>query len=211
MSCTSVASCLVMAGTLALAADNVAPDALSVLEQLRFPPQQKMSFVQRQLNPLLAQPTQQTGLLWISAGQGLVMSVETPRAEVRTLQSDVLTMTRPRSGRPGPGPPTRTRQLRLDPTNGDHLVLLGIQALLLGDVQTLRRLFVVESMPSSRGWRLRLWPTSEAARSHLRAVTLSGEGASLNHLRADYGTGKDASSWMEIAIQAPPSDSGQTN
>lgn len=181
-----------------------------ILAALKFATEQEVPFRQRQLNPLLKRVSEQQGLLSISDEQGFVMRIVTPRAEERRLANGVITLQRTRARPRNPHNKVMTRQISLDPTHPNHLVLLAMESLLLGDIQRLQQHFAMQPLPTSSGWAITLTPNDVDVRRQLSRVLLFGEADRLTRFRSERdGSDNKVRAWIEIEI-APGQDANAT-
>ena len=176
-----------------------------ILADLQFATDQEVPFRQRQLNPLLKRISEQHGLLSISAEHGFVMRIVSPRAEERRLANGVITLQRTRAHPRHPHGKVVTRQISLDATHPNHLVLLAMESLLLGDIQRLQQHFAIQPMTASSGWVITLTPTDNKVRKQLSRVLLFGEAEHLTRFRSERdGSDNKIRAWVEIEIAPSP-------
>lgn len=186
-------------------AAQVTPDAAKALANLHFPHDREVPFRQRQLNPLLKRTSEQQGVLSISNERGLVMRVTAPRAEERTIADGVITLTRARMNPRAPGPKVLTRRMQLNPAQPGHLVLLAMEALLLGDVELLQQHFELQTITTEQGWGIGLIPSDSAVRGQLSRLLLFGSAERLTRFRSERDDANaQVSAWLEIEIGAEP-------
>lgn len=168
------------------------------LSKLEFPQNTRTAFSEARKTRLQLKAKTQSGVLWLSSDNVLVMSIEKPRAELRTISATQLSIERG----------NKTRSLSLDPTRAAHQLPLIIVDVLRGDLTRLRNGFRVaptqekvaaKNSNQTESWSMRLVPVERALKKQLTALMLSGEGDRLLTLRTERG-----SSYQEITILAEP-------
>lgn len=176
------------------------------LSELEFPPNTPTAFSEARKTRLQLRAKTQSGELWLADDNVLVMSIETPRPELRKISANQLSIER--GG--------KVRSLKLDPARAAHQLPLIIVDVLSGDTTRLRDSFRVSPSPAptptptpkvaltepvtpTSSWSWRLVPIDKTLEKQLTALTLSGKGNRLLTLRTER-----ASSYQEIAILAEP-------
>lgn len=196
----------------ALASDTSHQRALQVLEQLQFSAGTVRGFSEQQFNPMLKQPVESSGRVWIDADQTMVMELVQPRPEQRRLQGDALALSRPRS-KAGQAPDFSRihHRLTLSPDKAAHLILLAAGALLQGNTQWVQEHFSLSrgdsqtNLDASASWEVLLVPRKDELRSELSWIRLSGNGSDLTGMRADRGS----RGWQQLNFATLPApDSG---
>ncbi|MCP5178498.1 MAG: hypothetical protein H6993_10805 [Pseudomonadales bacterium] len=172
-----------------------AASARSLMTSLIFRHNHDTPFIQRQVSPLFAGVSEQHGILRIEGDGRLVMRILSPRQEMRVIESGTVTMTRRRTdGRQS------TLSTRLDPRSEPQLVLLAIEALLLGNLAFLDEHFLLGGTAQPSGWSIELQPRADAG-STLTRIVLLGSDHQLRRLRAEFA-GAQRQRWLEMDIVA---------
>jgi len=194
-----------VAGIPAASAENPALNARAIITGLTFPAETRVGFEQRQLNPLFKNVSRQSGVMYRSGDQSLVMEVTAPRPERRTLQAGVVSLTRQVPNRHGPGYRTLTRQTQLDPGEPAHLALLTLEAVLGGNYQLLQSHFELQAQGTDSDWQIRLRPTDPEVRRQLSRLWLAGKARDLQLFRSERDDDSGGfSHFLEVEIRAAP-------
>jgi len=162
--------------------------AWQVLSELEFPKDKRASFAEVRKTRLQRKEHTQTGLLWLTEDNVLVMSIEQPRTELRKISTEQLSVQR--AG--------KTRSIALDPSRGTHQLPLLIIDVLSGDIEQLKRNFrITQRQPLTKGWSWKLVPIEQTLKKQLTSLILSGEHRRLRSLRTERGA-----SYQELTILA---------
>ena len=172
--------------------------AWQTLGAIEFPKDTRVAFTEIRKTRLQRKAKIQSGELWLQGDDTLIMSIQKPRAELRKISANQLSLERR----------GKTRSITLDPARAAHQLPLMITNVLRGDVARLKLNFNIiapdktnaktkadENTAPNTAWSWHLIPTEAALEQQLTALILSGEDNRLLSLRTERG-----SSYQEITI-----------
>ena len=187
---------------LARAEENV----LKRLDQITFPQNQPVAFVEQQFNRLLRDPVEQRGVVWLEGDGTMVMRVHAPRLEERRVEQSRLIVRRP--SRPNDLEPDRAiakakpRYRELDVRRGRHLALWAAVQVLSGNTAAVQVHFAVSSAtdeqhddaPNQNAWALQLIPRDSSVQRELAFMRLYVSDNRLKRVYISHG----AKQWRDM-------------
>lgn len=176
-------------------------DALAQLLELNIQREEKVTFIDRQFNPMLKNPLEQRGILWIREDGTMIMRVESPHTEERQLSENYLTLIRSNSRLKNnstfpAGSENFTRRIALNTNHASHLLLLAIAALLNNNVTMLEQHFELSMTKQGTSWKVKLVPINADLHAELSCIELTGETSNLQSLYVD----KHNNGWQRLDI-----------
>lgn len=152
----------------------------TVLENAAVTPPSRIVFTEQRHNKLLKEPIILSGYLeYIKAGE-LRKVIETPFVEAFLITQDNIEIERD----------GKTRRLSLNRSKPIRAMLVGIEAILAGQVDKLSSIFRYELSGTSCAWSLRLEPLSRDVSKHLTAMLVEGDENSAKSIRLELKDGE---------------------
>ena len=188
-------------------------DGQQRIAALEFPVEQRVPFVELQMNRLLREPVEQRGTVWIEANGALVMRIEEPLVEERRLHQGQLSLRRLTRRNMSAGldaalEQARTRTTKLDVRRSAHLAVAALADVLRGDVESLHQRFDIDTLPASGNdeddWTVELVPMNAGLRKTLGLVRLHGKGIHLVGFDVEQdrngpnGAGSPSKKWRRV-------------
>lgn len=148
-----------------------------MLENVAVSPPARVDFREERHNRLLKEPLVLTGYLeYLEMGR-LRKVVETPFSESYLVDGDRIEVSR--NG--------KVRSIPLDGSGMLRTVLSGIDAILAGQTDRLRKEFDCTLRGTANDWAMELTPRSEEVSRHLERLLVTGNASSVTSMRFELG------------------------
>jgi hypothetical protein len=142
------------------------------------------NFTERETSPVLSAPLISTGTLTYVAPDYVRKVTISPVPEVFILDHGQIMLSGSTTGGP------HVFSLNQDPRIGG--LVEGIRATLAGDLPGLEQYYAVTLSGNAADWQLHLLPNNPGLQRFLRAITISGAGASINTIDTVSTDGSDS-------------------
>lgn len=184
---------LLLAGLLALSSASCwSLELLTVLENTKIAPPDRVGFREERHNQLLKEPLVLTGYLEYLGEGRLRKVVETPFEESFLIEADHIQVERD----------GKIRKLALNKSKSLKIMLAGIEAILAGQSERLETIFDYELSGTDLSWSLQLVPLSRRIAKQLTGLLVKGDDNSVTSIRFDLKGGE----WHQMEILSNDSE-----